>query len=285
MDIDNIPPASWITKEEIAALIKPRKSDSHKGTYGHALLLAGSRGKMGAAVIAARACLRSGVGLLTAVVPEEERAILQIALPEAMIHFRGNKLIDLDKYASIGIGPAFGTDNVSSEALYTILQRYAKPIVIDADAITILSQHKDWWERIPANSIITPHPKEFDRLFGESKSNDERVGKAIQLSKQYPWVIVLKNNFSLVAANGSQYFNNTGNAGLAKGGSGDMLTGMLTALLAQGYKPVDAAIIGVYLHGLAADIAVKQHSMESLLATDVIEKIGEAFKSSLVFHK
>jgi NAD(P)H-hydrate epimerase len=264
-----------ITNTEITSLIKPRNADSHKGTYGHSLLVAGSKGKMGAAVIAAKACLRSGTGLLTVNIPFSERVILQTALPEAMLTDRKNAII-WNNFSAIGIGPAIGISSKNVLLLTDIFKNYKHPIVIDADAISILAKHKNLWKNIPAGSILTPHPAEFDRMFG--KSQKERMEKAIAISTQYPWVVVLKNHQTLIASEGKAYLNITGNAGLAKGGSGDMLTGMITALLAQGYPSLIAAKIGTYLHGLAADIAIEEaQSMESLLATDVVEYIGKAF--------
>ena len=267
---------SQITKEEITSLIKPRQPNSHKGTYGHALLIAGSKGKMGAAVLAAKACLRTGTGLLTVNVPQKERAILQTAIPEAMLMMRQNK-IEWNKFSALGIGPALGTSLKRLALLKAVLENFSKPLLLDADALTLLAQNKNLWSSIPAGSVITPHPAEFDRMFGPCTNHDERMKKAITLSTQYPWVIILKNYHTLIAADGNVCINTTGNAGLAKGGSGDILSGMVTALLAQGYPSFNAAKIAVYLHGLAADIALKKQSMESLLATDVIECVGEAF--------
>jgi hydroxyethylthiazole kinase-like uncharacterized protein yjeF len=269
----------YLTKEIIAGLIKPRAADSHKGTYGHSLLIAGSKGKMGAAVLSARACLRTGTGLLTVNVPQEERFILQTTIPEAMLIFREDELMELDKYAAIGVGPAIGLDAIATKLLSDVLHQYKKRILLDADALTILSSRSELWNQLEKGTILTPHVKEFDRLFKDSNSKTERINKAIEISIKYPWVIILKDHETLIVENGEAVLSNTGNAGLAKGGSGDMLSGMITALLAQGYEPFIAAKIGVYLHGVAADVAVKEQSLESLLATDVIEKIGAAFIS------
>lgn len=266
-----------MSREEITALIKPRDPLSHKGNHGHGLLIAGNKRRMGAAVLAARACLRTGAGLVTVDVPQPERFIIQTAIPEAMLQWREEDN-DISKYTTIGIGPAIGTSQIEHLLLSTALQTFKKPIVLDADALTLLSQHKELWQSVPESSILTPHPKEFDRLFGEHGSINERKEKAIQVSKEYPWVIVLKGAGTLVIENENVWQNTTGNAGLAKGGSGDVLCGMITALLAEKYSSYDAARIGVYLHGLAADIAVKEQSVESLLATDVIECIGKAFE-------
>ena len=276
MSLEKIP---YLTKEIIAGLIKPRVVDSHKGTYGHSLLIVGNKGRMGAAVLSARACLRSGTGLLTVNVPQDERSILQTAIPEAMLIFREEKLAELDKFSAIGIGPALGTDDISIKLLTDVLYQYKKSILLDADALTILSQRAELWNPLQQGTILTPHVKEFDRLFGESDNKTERINKAIDISKKYPWVIVLKDHETLIIENGDAWISNTGNAGLAKGGSGDILSGMITALLAQGYAPFIAAKIGVYLHGVAADIAVKEQSLESLLASDVVEKIGAAFNT------
>ena len=267
-----------ITKDEIASLIKPRHPDSHKGSYGHALLFAGSKGRMGAAVLASRACLRTGTGLLTVSIPEKERYILQTAIPEAMLHLR-TETVEWKKFSAVGIGPALGTSLKSLRVLKTVLKKYFNAILFDADAITLLGHNKDLWNSIPGGSIITPHPAEFDRMFGESADHNERIQKAIELSQKYQWIIILKNYRTLIAAGGEGYVNTTGNAGLAKGGSGDVLSGIILALLAQGYESLQAAKIGVYLHGLAADFALKNQSKESLLASDVVESIGQAFIS------
>lgn len=271
----------FLTKDIIAALIKLRNPSSHKGNHGHALLVAGSKGKMGAALLSARACLRTGAGLLTVNMPEAGQYILHTALPEAMLMPRDEPIANTDKFAAIGIGPGMGIDEHAAKLLQDILKTHNKSMLLDADALTILSANKELWPRIPKGSVLTPHPAEFDRLFGNSQTDIERKNKALQLSVEYPWIIILKGNRTLITENGESYTNSTGNAGLAKGGSGDVLSGMILALLAQGYEPGKAAIIAVYLHGLAADIAIENQSMESLLATDVIECIGQAFKKLL----
>lgn len=256
----------------------PRLADSHKGTYGHALLIAGNQGKMGAAVIAAKACLRSGAGLLTVGIPENTAAIFHTVLPEAMVLDREQESIDYGKYQSIGIGPGLGVDNFSINQVAAVLESDTKAIVIDADALNILSEHKDLLQLVPNNAILTPHPKEFDRLFGSFENEAQRREKALAISKEFGWVIVLKGHQSFVAADGNGTLNTTGNAGLAKGGSGDCLTGIITALLAQGYAATIATRLAVFLHGLAADLVLENQSMESLLITDVIESMGKAFK-------
>ncbi|MBC7587714.1 MAG: NAD(P)H-hydrate dehydratase [Chitinophagaceae bacterium] len=267
-----------LTKNNIKSLIKPRNENAHKGNHGHVLLIAGSMGRMGAAVIAARSCLRSGSGLLTINVPENERWILQTAIPEAMLVRRENAIVDLKDFSAIGIGPALGIDKVAVEILTTVLSQPSKPLLLDADALNIIEADKHLLEKIPEQTILTPHPKEFDRLFGIHKNVEERIETAIKKSKELNLVIVLKGHRTLVAFAGEAFGNTTGNAGLAKAGSGDALSGIITSFLAQGYAPFTAAKLGVYMHGLAADIALKQQSMESMLITDVIECLGAAFK-------
>ena len=265
-----------LTTTFINAFLKPRKADSHKGTYGHALLVAGRSGSMGAAVIAARACLRTGAGLLTVQVPKKERMILQTTIPEAMLGFQKEK-IDFSKFSAAGIGPAIGTGKAAAKLLKRLLTDLKKPVLLDADALTLLSNDASLWNLVAPDSILTPHPKEFDRIAGTSSSAEERKERAIEFAQKKNIVLVLKGHETLITQAGESFINSTGNAGLAKGGSGDMLTGMITALLAQGYAPLYAACAGVYLHGLAADLTLQQQSMESMLATDVIENIGKAF--------
>ena len=268
-------------KDSIKALIQPRKVDAHKGNFGHALLIAGNLGRVGAAVIAARACMRSGVGLLTVSVPQEERFILQIAIPEAMLIMRDNIDGMLDNYSAVGIGCGIGTSDDAKALLKAVLSQMNQPLLLDADALNIISENKDLLDQLPQKTIITPHPKEFDRLFGLHESQNDRTFTAITKAKEYGIVIVLKGHETLVTAGGEAFFNTTGNAGLAKGGSGDALTGIITAFLAQGYPAFDAAKMGVYIHGLAADLTLAEQSIESMLITDVIEHLGKAFQQLL----
>lgn len=268
-----------MTHDSIKKLIKSRQASSHKGDYGHSFLMVGSQGKMGAAVISARACLRTGTGLLTVSVPQDERLILQISIPEAMLVIREKEEDNLNKFTAIGIGCGIGTGKESTQMLSHLLSQYSKPLVLDADALNIISTHKNLLEKIPPNTIITPHPKEFDRLFGVHENIEERIETAIEKALQLGIVIVLKGYKTAITHAENTFLNSTGNPGLAKGGSGDALTGIITALLSQGYEPFDAAKIGVYLHGLAADLALEKQSFESMLITDVIEYLGGAFKA------
>lgn len=270
----------------IASLYRPRNTFSHKGTYGHALLVAGSYGKMGAAVLAARACLRSGAGLLTCHIPSCGYSVLQTALPEAMVltdfnsSFITKTETDLSLYDCTGTGPGLGMAAETRSLLKELLTACKKPMVLDADALNILASQKEWLALIPAGSVLTPHPKEFERLFGPAANDFDRTLLALQQAKELNVVIVLKGHHSFIATPaGKGYFNSTGNAGMATAGSGDVLTGILTGLLAQGYPPEAAAILGVYLHGLAGDLAVAEISKEALIAGDITAYLGKAFLS------
>jgi NAD(P)H-hydrate epimerase len=274
-----------VDEKMIHDIYKPRDPFAHKGKYGHALLVAGGYGKMGAAVLAAQACLHSGVGLLTCHIPKSGYEIMQRTVPEAMVTTDLNTSFiakienDLSKYDTVGIGPGIGTGSETRIAIKDLLAAYKKPIVIDADGLNCVSMEKDLLASLPPHSILTPHPKEFERLFGESKNDFERIEKALENARSINCIIVLKGHYTFIATpSGHGYFNNTGNAGMAKGGSGDVLTGILTSLLAQGYPSEHAAILGVYLHGLAGDIASEKLSQEAMVAGNIIENLGEAFK-------
>lgn len=272
-------------QKDAAAYYQPRKAASHKGTFGHALLVAGSEGKTGAAVLAARACLRSGVGLLTVYVPQSGYTIIQATVPEAMC-VTTLQQDAMGKYKCLGIGPGMGTDATAVQLLDSLLTwADGRPLVLDADALTIISARPEWLARIPAGSVLTPHPKEFDRLFGPQANEMARLEKALAVTASYPLVIIVKGHHTLVAFDGKGYFNTTGNAGMATGGSGDVLTGLITGLLAQYKNGFTAALLGVYLHGLAADLALEQQSMESLLPSDITAFLGRAFQQMSLAHK
>jgi hydroxyethylthiazole kinase-like uncharacterized protein yjeF len=276
----------WVDATVAHSLYKPRNRFAHKGNFGHALLVAGSYGKMGAAVLSAKACMRSGAGLLTTHIPRCGYDIMQGSVPEAMVLADFNssfvsKLSDTDltHYDSIGIGPGIGTASETRMMIREIFDHYRNPVVIDADALNILAAQKDILRMVPAGSILTPHPKEFERLFGESTNDFERAWLAMEKAKDFNCIIILKGHHSLIATPDQVgFFNSTGNAGMATGGSGDVLTGILTGLLARGYSSVEAAILGTYLHGLAGDLARVSQSEESLIAGDIIENLGAAFK-------
>lgn len=260
----------------IQTIYKKRVPNSHKGNHGHALIIAGSKSKIGAAIICSKACLRTGVGLLSVSVPKKEKNAMFTSIPEAMIELRAEK-IDYSKFSAIAIGPGIGISIKSETLLENLISCYSNPIVIDADVITILSNNSSLLTKIPKNSILTPHVKEFDRLFGVHNSVEERIEKAKIKAKELQFVIVLKSHQTIVTDGNQVIENTTGNSGLAKGGSGDALTGIITSFLAQGYESFQAAQLGVYLHGLAADITLETQSEESMLITDVIENLGKAF--------
>ena len=276
-----------ITKNYISSIIKKRNPISHKGDYGHALIIAGSYGKIGAAVLNAKACLKTGVGLLTMHIPKCGYEILQSTIPEAMVSCDDqfkiiSKSITLDHFNAIGIGSGIGTASETANVVKEILTTYKNPMVIDADAINIISQNKSWLKLIPKNSIFTPHLKEFERLVGIGKNELEINNLQIEFSKKYFVYTVLKGHHTCISTpTGKCFINTTGNAGMAKGGTGDSLTGMLASLLAQGYSSKDASIAAVYLHGLAGDIASVKTGEYSLLASDLIDCIGNAFLSIL----
>jgi NAD(P)H-hydrate epimerase len=271
---------------------RPRNRFMHKGHFGHALLIAGSydpiglsaareirEGKMGAAILAARACLRSGVGLLTCAIPVEGYTILQTAVPEAMVLTGALEIGQAGKYAAIGVGPGCGMNNATRIILTYLFAHYPYPIVLDADALNIIALNPELLPRIPPGSILTPHPKEFERLFGATPNDYARLARATEKAALYQCFIVLKGHHSFIACpDGKGWFNSTGNAGMATGGSGDVLTGILTGLLAQGYTPLQTCLLGVYLHGRAGDIAAEKYSMESMIAGDITNCLGEAFK-------
>lgn len=260
----------------IQKIFKKREPDSNKGTHGHALIIAGSKSKMGAAIIAAKACLRSGAGLVTVNIPTKERAAIFSAIPEAMITFREDEK-DWEGYDAFAIGPGIGTTPAAENLLKLVINTINFPIVFDADALNILAKSSMLLTTLPEKSVLTPHPKEFDRLFGNHDSEKERRTTAIAKASELKLVIVLKGHKTFITDGEESFENTTGNAGLAKGGSGDALTGIITAFLAQGYEPMNSAKLGVFLHGLAADITLETQSEESMLISDVIETLGPAF--------
>jgi len=277
----------FIQESDIKERIKSRDEESHKGTYGHALLCMGSKGKIGAAIIAAKACLRSGVGLLTMHVPSSANFILQTVVPEAMLVLDKKEniisdYVDHNAYEAVGVGCGIGADQVTQDWFSEVLNKMDKPMLIDADGINIISMHPELLEKIPPLSIITPHLGEFKRLVGEWKDPMHRLQLQIELSKRYKIIVVLKGrNTSISDVHGNLYFNSTGNSGMATGGSGDALSGIITALLAQNYSPLNAAIVGVYLHGFAGDLAVEKTGKHAMIASDIIDSIADAYKTIL----
>lgn len=273
-----------IEEEEIKDMLLPRNEFAHKGNMGNALLIAGSYGMCGAAVLAAKACLRSGAGKVTVHTPKKNCAILQTSVPEAIVQIDSNEAIfsepcDTEDYDALGIGPGIGQTENTAIALIAQLRRTQCPVVADADALNILANKKAWIQQLPKGIIMTPHPKEFDRIDGHSTNSFERISKAKALAARLQGYIILKGKYSaLCMPNGKVIFNSTGNAGMATAGSGDVLTGIITALLARGYKREEACTLGMYLHGLAGDIAAQHVGMESLIASDIIKYLPKAFK-------
>jgi len=271
-----------ITKEEILRIYKPVNPHAHKGTQGHAVIIAGSYGKIGAAVLASKSCLKSGCGLVTTFAPKCGYQILQISIPEVMVvtdenvNFITNIHLPILPQA-IGIGPGIGKELGTQKALFEFLRVNKAPLVIDADALNILAENQSWLELVPENTILTPHPKELERLIGKWNSDSEKLQKTIVFSEKYKVIIVMKGAPTHIINKTEIYQNTTGNAALATAGSGDTLTGILTSLLAQGYEPKYAAKLGVYLHGLTADIALPKTGYESFIASDIIENLGKAF--------
>jgi NAD(P)H-hydrate epimerase len=265
-------------------IFKHRNRFTHKGNFGHAALVTGSTGLMGAATLCASACMRSGVGKLTCYVPRSGYEIMQIAVPEAMAKISGSgdnieTYEPVAEHEAIGIGPGIGYD-IKDHVVKEVFEKTKFPMVIDADAITMLAKHSYLLEQMPQGSVLTPHPKEFEKLFGSYKNDFERIDVAQSKSKELNIVVVLKGHHTVIAAPaGKLYFNNTGNAGMATGGSGDVLTGIITALLAQKYTPEDAALLGVYIHGLAGDFAANEISEEAMIAGDIIDYLPHAFKT------
>ncbi len=273
-----------VTLKSVKRLLKPRPQFSYKGNYGHALLIAGSTGKMGAAVLAARAALRAGIGLLTVHVPANGNVIMQSAVPEAMTtqdiepdFFSGREVESF--YTSLGIGPGLGKAAETLNGFRNLLVNASLPLVLDADALNLIAQNPELLTKLPAGSILTPHPGEFKRLVGEWLDDFDKLNKQRALAAQIKSVVVVKGAYTIIALpDGTVYFNSTGNPGMATGGSGDVLTGIITALMAQGYSAVDAAILGVYVHGLAGDLAARDKGEIGLIAGDLVAYLPAAFK-------
>lgn len=274
----------YVTAEEIATLLKHRSKFSHKGTYGHGLLLAGSKGKSGSTLIAAKACLRSGAGLLTVHSTKDTLNALLTYLPEAMSSEDAHsdhlsEVVHPEKYDALAFGPGVGLHEDTQLVLKKILHYYNGSLIIDADGLNSLSENKTWLNFLHPETILTPHPKEFERLTEKPADDFEQLKAAKQFSLKYNCILVLKGAYTAIAMpDGNVFFNSSGNAGLAKGGSGDGLTGIILGLLTRGYSAPQAALIGTFIHGYAADLCTNKKSEESLLISDVIEMLPKAFK-------
>lgn len=275
-------PYSYSTQDTIITIrhSKPISKFSHKGTFGHALIIAGSIGKIGAATLTVGACMRSGAGLTTAYIPKCGYTIMQISRPAAMALVDSqdefiSAIPELTPYSVIAIGPGVGTNTYTAKALSDLIEQTNVPLVIDADALNLLALYPALLAKLPPQSVLTPHPKEFERLAGNSLNHYERLQKAIAFAQNYQIILVLKGAHSaVIAPNGHVHFNSTGNPGMATGGSGDVLTGMITGYISQGYAPLQATILGVYMHGKAGDIVAQTRSYEGIIATDLIDVLG-----------
>lgn len=274
----------YIEKQDVKPLIKPRNRFGHKGNFGHGLIIGGSKGMIGSVVLASKSCLRTGAGLVTALLPDVGYPIIQSAVPESIaITGYGEEFLsespDVSRFSAVGIGTGIGNNKITSRFLKEIIPKLKVPVVFDADALNILSENIDILESIPKRSILTPHPGEFSRLFGNTLNGFERIKLLRQKAIEYQFYIVLKGRYTAIATpEGIVYFNSSGNVGMATAGSGDVLTGIITSLLAQSYSQFDACIAGVYIHGLAGEIASGIHGLNSLIASDIIENIGSAYK-------
>lgn len=276
---------NMLEEDEVRSMLMPRSDFAHKGDMGHAMLIVGSYGMAGAAVLATRACMRAGVGKVTVHTPGRNCAILQTAVPEAVLEIDVedtyfSDAVPTEGYNALGIGPGLGQLEGTAIALIAQLRRTQAPIIADADALNILGSHRAWMQQLPRDIIMTPHPKEFDRLSGVRSIDDyDRLSKARDMAIKLHCYVLLKGHYSaLCMPDGKVVFNSTGNSGMATAGSGDVLTGIITALLARGYNQRTACMIGMYVHGLAGDLAARKKGKESLIASDIIDFLPEAFK-------
>lgn len=275
-----------LEESDIRSRLLHRDDFAHKGSMGNALLIAGSYGMSGAAILASRACLRSGVGKVTVHTPRKNYGIMQVSVPEAVLHMDHEETyfsesVDSDDFDALGIGPGLGQQENTAIAFITQLKRAQCPVVVDADGLNILANHRAWITQLPKGIILTPHPKEFDRLSSSpSNGSYERLHRAQEMAQSLHAYIILKGHYSaLCMPNGHVVFNPTGNSGMATAGSGDVLTGIITALLARGYRRADACVVGMYIHGLAGDLSAKDLGKESLVAGDIVRYLPKAFLS------
>lgn len=283
-------PYSIIEKSEVADLLQQRSAFAHKGTMGHALLVAGSYGMAGAAQLAAKACLRSGIGKLTLHSPSANNTILQISVPEAVLAPDPHKHVvsdvqDTSRFQAVGIGPGLGLDDLTADAVERYLAMADNPLVLDADALNLLALHRQWLSHLPAGTILTPHVKELENLIGRCSNSYERLNMASALAVKHHLYIIVKGHYTAICTpKGRILFCPRGNAGMATPGSGDVLTGLITGLLAQGYAPMAAAMLGVWLHATAGDLAAEELTEECMLASDIITHLPGAYKELKIEH-
>jgi hydroxyethylthiazole kinase-like uncharacterized protein yjeF len=274
------PKTHYITKADIIPLYKTRNKWDHKGTYGHSLIIGGSYGKMGAVILASKAALKIGSGLVSAYIPKCGYSILQISVPEVMVEVDTDSVLTYFNFKTnptvIGIGPGMGTAEKTEQGFENFIKDNKLPLVIDADGINLLSRNQPLLSYLPKNTILTPHPKELERLIGAWENDYEKLKKVAEFSKKHAVIVVIKGAHTVVIQDNIMYFNSTGNQALATGGSGDVLTGIITGLIAQGYEPINAAIFSVYLHGKTADIAFPETGYETFTATTIFDYLAEA---------
>jgi ADP-dependent NAD(P)H-hydrate dehydratase / NAD(P)H-hydrate epimerase len=282
--IRDIPsPFTLVGKSDVLPMLKKRGKFDHKGHFGHGLLVSGSSGKLGATLLGAGAALRSGIGLLTCHVPSCGTSAIHCVVPETMVKQDPSSeyisdIGNTDLFSAVGVGPGLGTANETQKTFHKLLNECKKPLIIDADALNILSLNKEWLTLLPAGTILTPHPKEFERLAGKTGNGFARLTRQLEFSREHSCITILKGAFtSITTSDGKVFFNSTGNPGMATAGSGDVLTGILLSLLAQGMSPENTAVLGVFLHGLAGDIAAGESCYESIIASDIINCLGKAF--------
>ncbi len=274
----------FLEKEDIIPIVKPRNRFAHKGGFGHGLLISGSYGKIGAAVLGTLAALKAGAGLITTHIPQKGYEIIQTAVPEGMVSIDESEtmfsaLPDISAYNAIAVGPGIGMEEQTQKTLKLLIQNSSLPIIFDADAINILGENRTWISFIPEGSIFTPHPKEFERLVGTWNDEYERNEMQREFSLKNKAYLILKGAYTAITTPyGRCYFNSTGNPGMATAGSGDVLTGILLGLLSQGYTPLETCLLGVYLHGLAGDIAASRFGQHSLIAGDITNHLGKAYR-------
>lgn len=283
------PKTHYITKSDIIPLYKSRNKWDHKGTYGHALIIGGSYGKMGAVTLASKAALKIGSGLVSAYIPKCGYAILQISVPEVMVEVDTDDKLTYFNFKTtptvIGVGPGMGTSEKTAQGFENFIKENKLPLVIDADGLNLLSKNQLLLNYLPKNTVLTPHPKELERLIGAWENDYEKLKKAEEFSKKYNVIVVIKGAYTVVIKEENKYFNSTGNPALATGGSGDVLTGIITGLISQGYEPINAAILGVYLHGKTADIALTKTGYETFTATTIFEYLAAAILEISVKNK
>jgi len=292
MDISMFPPkevecrCEYLTRKSIAPMLRIADAFAHKGTFGHGLLISGSAAMPGATILSATAAMRGGIGKLTVHSAGAVTRILPTLLPEAILHSDENEQIvshlrweELpSSINAVAIGPGLGTEKETVNVIKEVLDNCQAPLILDADALNMLAENKTWLAYLPAYSILTPHFKEFERLAGPSANHFERIEQAKTFAERYQVVLILKGHNTLISLpDGMQFFNTTGNSGMATAGSGDTLTGLLLALMAQGYNPIETALMGVYLHGLAGDIYIRKNAPQSLIASDLPKMFGKAF--------